>query len=123
MTRAVLASELQLAIEPMEWMMKSRNLNMNPEDLGRLGFTYELCRSQVDRLIRYSSKEDRALLDRVQDMVTGIRTMDRAARIRGESYDMQSAILLSYSKLVEAYQAVVAEIAAASGEAPPPPEE
>ena len=56
-------------------------------------------------------------------MVTGIRTMDRAARIRGESYDMQSAILLSYSKLVEAYQAVVAEIAAASGEAPPPPED
>ena len=43
--RMVLAAELQRAIAPMEWMMKSRNLNMNPEDLGRLGFTYgrELC--------------------------------------------------------------------------------
>jgi hypothetical protein len=121
-TRAVLATELRLAIEPMEWMMKSRNLNMNPEDLDRLGSTYELCRAQVDRLIRYTSKEDRALLDGVLDMVTGIRTMDRTARTRGESYDVQSGILLSYTKLVEAYQVVVAEIAAASGEALPPPE-
>ncbi len=120
-TRAVLASELRLAIEPMAWMMKTQLMNRNPEDLDRLGPTYELCRSQVDRLIRYASKEDRPLLDNVQSMVTGIRTIDRAARTRSDDYDQQYAIVLANNKLLEAYHAVVAEIAAASGEAESPP--
>lgn len=120
-TRAVLASELRLAIEPMAWIMKTQLMNRNPEDLERLGATYELCRSQVDRLIRYVSKEDRALLDNVQGMVTGIRTIDRAARTRSGDYEQQYAIVLANNKLLEAYQAVVAEIAAASGEAESPP--
>jgi hypothetical protein len=115
-TRAVLASELRLAIEPMAWMMKAQLINRNPEDLDRLGSTYELCRTQVDRLIRYTSKEDRAMLDRVQDMLTGIRTMDRAARTRSDNYEQQYAIVLANNKLLAAYQTVVAEIAAASGE-------
>lgn len=122
-TRAVLASELELAIEPMAWMMKAHFSDRNPADLERLGPAYELCRAQVDRLIRYASKEDRALLDDVQSMVTGIRTMDRAARIRSGDYDQQYAVALANNKLAEAYQAVMTELAAASGEAVPVPEE
>lgn len=122
-TRAVLAAELKRAIEPMEWMMARENPTLNPTELDRLGSSYELCREQVDRLIRYASKDDRPLLDRVQDVVTGIRTMDRAARMRGDAYDLQSAILQSYTKLTEGYQNVVAELANAMGEAVPPPSE
>lgn len=122
-TRAVLASELRLAIEPMAWIMRTRSMERNPEDLDRLGPTYELCRSQVDRLIRYAANEDRPLLDSVQGMVTGIRTVDRAARIRSDDYDQHYAIVLASNKLLEAYQEVVAEIAAASGEAESPPED
>lgn len=121
LTRNILASELRLAIEPMEWLMKAKANNLDPEELGRLGDTYEICRAQVDRLIRYASKEDRPMLDRVQDMVTGIRSMDRTARTGGYSYDIHTEIHLSHTKLAGAYQAAVAEIAAASGEAAPPP--
>ncbi|MGL4401805.1 MAG: hypothetical protein ACRCXD_18240 [Luteolibacter sp.] len=120
-TRPVLASELRLAIEPMAWMMKAQLFNRNPEDLDRLGPTYELCRARVDRLIRYVSKEDRAMLDQVQGMVTGIRTMDRAARSKSGDYDQNYAIVLANNKLLETYQAALAEITAASGEAVPPP--
>ncbi len=122
-TRPVLAAELQRAIGPMEWMIKSGTPHLNPPELERLGTTYDLCREQVDRLIRYASKDDRLLLDSVVDMVTGIRTMDRAARARGENYDLQSAILIAYTKLTNAYQAVAGDLANATGEAPPHPSE
>lgn len=114
--RNVLASELRLAIEPMTWMLNAQLINRNPENFDRLGPTYELCRARVDRLIRYASKEDRALLERVQGMVTGIRTMDRAARTRSDNYDQQYAIVMANNKLLEAYQTVVDEIAVANGE-------
>jgi hypothetical protein len=122
-TRAVLAAELISAIEPMERMMKQKAPNLNPTELDRLSSTYDLCRGQVDRLIRYASKDDRPLLDRVQDMVTGIRTMDRAARMRTDSYDLQSSIILAYTKLTEAYQNAVGELTNATGETVSPPSE
>ncbi len=122
-TRPVLAAELQRAIAPMEWMMKRGTSHLNPLELERLGTTYDLCREQVDRLIRYASKDDRPLVDSVADMVIEIRTMDRAARTRGENYDLQSAILIAYTKLTNAYQAVAVELANATGEALPPPSE
>ncbi len=122
-TRPVLAAELKRAIAPMEWMMKQGSPQLNPEDLERLGTTYDLCREQVDRLIRYASKDDRPLLDSVMDMVTDIRTMDRAARTRGENYDLQSAILIAYTKLTNAYQIVIGDLANASGEALSTPSE
>ena len=100
----------------MEWLVKQGSPHLNPVELERLGSTYDLCREQVDRLIRYASKDDRLLLDSVVDMVTGIRTMDRAARTRGENYDMQSAILIAYTKLINAYQAISGDLANATGE-------
>jgi hypothetical protein len=122
-TRPVLASELRRAIEPMAWMMNVRLSNRDPDDLDRLGPTYDLCRAQVDRLARYISKEDRAMFDLVQGMVTGIRTIDRAIRTRSDNKEQHYEIVMAHHKLLESYQASLAEIAAASGEEIPPPED
>ena len=56
-------------------------------EMGRLETTGEVCRAQVDGLARYADKEGRILLGRVQDMIGGIRSLERAARTRRDEYN------------------------------------
>jgi hypothetical protein len=109
--RIVLASELRRAIEPMEWLVKQFNPDLEPAELQKLGATSDLCRSQVDRLARYTAKDDRELLGRVEDMVIGIRTLDRASRTRSDSYDIRSSVISAHSALVASYRDVAEELA------------
>jgi hypothetical protein len=118
----VLAAELRHAIEPMEWLVQVASPDLELPEVARLGNPSELCRTQVDRLARYAEKNDRPLLARVQEMVIGIRTLDRAVRARGESYEVQALILSSYAALRRSYQAVAEELATELGEALPVPD-
>lgn len=118
-TRNVLAAELRRAIEPMDRIVARQDFDMFSGELGRLGPAYELCREQVDRLLRYTSKDDRALVASVQEMLTGIRALERSARARGEDYDMQSEVYQAFSKLRETYGNVVTELAIATGDPEP----
>ena len=118
-TRNVLAAELRRAIEPMEKIVARHEFDIFSGELSRLGPVYELCREQVDRITRYTSKDDRALLASVQEMITGIRAVERSARARGEDYDIQSEVYQSFSKLKEAYRYVVSELSVATGDPEP----
>jgi len=120
--RMVLAAELRRAIEPMEWLVQPGGLDLELPEVAKLGLTSEVCRTQVDRLARYAEKNDKPLLDRVQAMVIGIRTLDRAARSRGDNYEVQGSILSSYAALRRVYQTVAGELASELGEPPPVPE-
>jgi hypothetical protein len=115
--RIILASELRRAIEPMEWLLKRNSDELEPAELQKLGATSDLCRSQVDGLSRYTAKDDRELLGRVQDMVIGIRTMDRASRTRGDFYDIRSSVNSAHSALITSYNTVAEELANLIGEA------
>ncbi|MEY3898105.1 MAG: hypothetical protein RLZZ214_3626 [Verrucomicrobiota bacterium] len=114
--RMILAAELRRAIEPMEWLVKTSEEAFDFSEVGRLGTTGEVCRAQVDGLARYADKEGRILLGQVQDMIGGIRILERAARGRGEQGEVQAAILTAHATLIGAYQSVAAELAAATGE-------
>ena len=116
-SRIVLASELRRAIKPMEWLVKQDDPDFEHAELQKLGATSELCRSQVDHLSRYTAKEDRELLGRVQDMITGLRTLDRASRTRGDFYDTRSSVVSSYSALMTSYRIIEEELANLTGDA------
>lgn len=119
LTRNVLAAELRRAIEPMDRIVARQDFDLFSGDLGRLGPAYELCREQVDRLLRYTSKDDRALVASVQEMITGIRAIERSARPRGENYDLEFQVYQAFSKLKETYHNVVTELSIATGELEP----
>lgn len=119
--RTVLAAELRRAIEPMEWLVKPNGVELDLTMPGRLGTTSEACREQVDQLARYADKEGRLLLGRVQEIISGIRAMERAARGRGGDYDTHGAILSAHAALVTTYQSVVTDLAAATGDEAPDP--
>jgi len=118
-TRNVLAAELRRAIEPMEKIVDRESFDLFSGEINRLGSINDLCREQVDRLLRYSSKDDRALVAGVQEMITGIRAIERSARARGEDYDMQFAVDQAFTRLKEAYQRVITELALAAGDPEP----
>lgn len=118
--RTILAAELQRAIEPMDWFVRKEGFEIDFSELGRINNSGEICKTQVDRLVRYADKDGRILLERVQDMVNGIRALDRAARARGDDYyDPQSGLFSAHVTLRAAYQSVAADLAAAAGDVVP----
>ncbi|MES2921252.1 MAG: hypothetical protein V4819_06890 [Verrucomicrobiota bacterium] len=116
--QAVLTAELRRAIEPMDWLAKQAATGAALEDaeIARIGATYETCHGQVEQLYRYAEKSDREWVERVQAMVTTIRTLDRATRSRGEYYEVSAAVLQAHAAFLRAYAAVVEELDNASGE-------
>ncbi len=115
--RVVLIPELRRAIEPMDWLIKFEGLVSNQGELKKLPHTYDTCHAQVDRLVRYTEKNDRELVAHVQDMITTIRSLDRAVRTRGESYVTEGAIYNAYTAMTRAHARLVEELAIALSEA------
>ncbi len=109
-SRAVLAAELRRAIEPMDWLAKrDAYLTFDESEIERLDATYQTCHNQVEQLQRYAEKNDRSLVERVQDLVTAIRVIDRAAKSRGESYEVQYAIATAHRAFLRAYAEVAGD--------------
>ena len=115
----VLASELLRAIAPMAWIVDRSTLNEGGDgdfSLDQLGAIYETCRVQVEALDRYLRLEDRELVLRVKNMLALIRTMDRAARARGEDYLVRGETENARSILTRAHRAVVEELVPLAGD-------
>ncbi len=121
-TRAVLSAELRRAVEPLDWLVKQSVGAYDDSQIERLAATYETCHDQVERLKRYAEKNDRTWVERVQDMVTTIRQIDRAAKSRSDSYDMLTAVTQAHAAFLHAYAGVAEELASASGEVAVTPE-
>ena len=114
--KMVLEAELRLAIEPMEWMLKDSAEDFESEQIEQLGVIYESCRTRVDGLVRYSDKADRELISKVQELVSGIRALERAAKSRGETYEVEDAMNAAQETLIRAYAVVAAELKLEKGE-------
>ena len=108
--RNVLIAELRLAIEPMEWILKESVYEFEPEQIEQFGTIYESCRVRVDGLVRYIDKDERALLSKVQDLVGGIRVLDRAAKSRGESYEVLDVMDEAQKTLIRSHAALMGEL-------------
>lgn len=115
--RPVLVAELRHAIEPMEWLTKRSGYSFGPKDTERFNTTYETCRTQVDGLFRFADKGDRDLVSMVQGTVTAIRTLDRAAKSRGYTYEVQEGVASAQTALLRSHKAVAEELAREAGDA------
>ena len=80
--RPVVISELRRAIEPLDWVVEYGHSYYETAQTNALGTTFEKCRGEIERLLRYTEKADRELVDQVQTMVTLLRPMERAAKSR-----------------------------------------
>ena len=120
--RSVLAAEIRRALEPMVWIVKTPDFG-NPGGLeipktGQMGQTYELCRSRVEALERYAEKNDRELIERAREVVVAIRTLDKAARSRGEDFMVTSSVQSAKVDVSRLYRALMLDLARATGETP-----
>lgn len=117
--RLVLAAELRRAIVPLEWVVRLVSPAAQSFETDRLATTYEVCRTQVDRLLRYADSKDRELIDQVQDMVTTIRTLDRATKARTSADDLDGPTAVAYNAVKLAYVDIVGKLATVTGETEP----
>ena len=108
--RSVLVAELRRAIEPMDWIAKTSVYELEPDQIAQFGTAYETCRVQVDGLLRHADKGDRGLVSNVQDLVVGLRVLERAAKGRGYPYEVLSAMNTAQKALMNNYRAVAEEL-------------
>ena len=118
--RPIMITEIRRAIEPMEQLCKRDFLS--EDDIAELDTTFETCKGQLDRLLRYAEKDDRSLISAVQKMLAGIRTLDRAGRSRGDLYNGSFVFQSALASLKRDHAAIVADLARAAGEPEPVPE-
>lgn len=117
--RVVLIPELRRAIEPVAWLVnpdESFEGHVENNKIEKITQTFEACRSQVDRLDRYVMKEDRDLFGRVKEVVSDIRSIERAARSRGEDYVVRESVVSARKVLVDAHQGISEALAESGGE-------
>lgn len=109
--RPVLCAELLRALEPIAAL--TGNQDLSPDELkpDKLSSLYETTKAKVDQLMRYAEKSDRDLITRAQETVTAVRTLERAAKTRGESYEIQKAMDSAFTALSRAYKTVADELA------------
>jgi hypothetical protein len=115
-SRKVLAAELRRTVEPMAWILKFDRFSSDSKEVERLRETYDICRAAVDGLERYAEKSDQELLGQVRDLVIELRSLDKAARSRGESYEVAAAMQSAHTSLVESYKEVIGLLATEVGD-------
>lgn len=114
--KTVLAAELQRAIEPMAWLFKTPIAQLGMGQNAKIGQTFDDCRTRVDGLERYAEKNDRVLVEHVREMIGVIRNLEKATRSRGDSYEVQEALITAQADLAIAHKEVFTELAAAAGD-------
>ena len=129
-TRPVLAAELRRAIDPMDWIARTAELVFSPwengnngkiteftaADLAKFIPTLDLCRSRIDALERYTDKNDRELVERTRKSVIAIRSLDKAVRTRGTTYQVTAAIHTACGEFLNSYKGLSELLARAAGE-------
>jgi hypothetical protein len=113
--RKVLALELRSALEAMDWLLNANE--WEEVSAAKLGSTYDACREAVDALERYAEKYDRELIEQCRDLVVEIRTIERAARSRGESYQVKENVRRLRQNFVEKAKTLHESLAEQAGEA------
>ncbi|MEO7100897.1 MAG: hypothetical protein ABI162_16175 [Luteolibacter sp.] len=111
--RVVLAAELRRAIEPMAWISAQQITSstlLDSATIDRIGQTFEACRVQVDRLDRYTQKDDRELFGRVKELIATLRPLERAARGRSDEFTGKDSLTPARTALLRAYAAVMEEL-------------
>lgn len=110
--KVVLGAEIRIAIEPLNWIIKMDSTEFDKSDLDRLESSYETCRTQLERLVRYAEKKDQILITHAQELLPKVRTLERTARSRGEYYPSYEAVLRSQKDLSDACDRLTDELAA-----------
>lgn len=118
-SRSVLAAELRRAIEPLHWIHGIQEYQLQGTDMGQIGKSYDAGRTRVDALLRYAAKNDKILIENTQQMVIGVRNIERAARSRGEDYIVRTQVNEALKNFKKLYVSVVNTLATETGEEPP----
>jgi hypothetical protein len=116
--RKVLVPEILRAIKPIQWIVARTSAFFEDEETTRVGASYESSRSALDLLERYVAKEDRGLLDKAQELVAKIRTMERV--IRKKTDDSFGAGISEYAVVIKAHQSLLFELGALEDTESPP---
>ncbi|HEY8962381.1 MAG TPA: hypothetical protein VIM57_09260, partial [Luteolibacter sp.] len=83
LARPVIAAEISRSLDTLAWLPE---LDINDTvQVRKLGPAQEACRKEVERIERYVASDDRALLDRYQEVLRSIRAFLREVRDRNSA--------------------------------------
>lgn len=115
-SRIVLCAEIRRILEPVMNISDPRSSSNSADTVERITKIYESTKAGVDGLFRYTDKPDRDMLDKAQDVVGAIRTLERAYKSRGETSVVQTAVNSAYTALARSYTSLMEEVANETGD-------
>lgn len=113
--RNLLELEIRRALLSSNWIVTRKSSVFEESEIVRLGQSYESSRAGLELLARYVEKADRDLLDKAQELVAKIRTMERVVR-KEVDYELIEA---EYEIVVKAFLNLVPELAEPGAKTPP----
>jgi hypothetical protein len=119
-SRAVAAAELRHAIEPISRITGNNTPGPGAIANAGLGEMYDSCRAAVEGLERYIEKTDRPLIEETREVIVALRTLDRAARTRGESYFVDEGVYSASTALARLHSGLLERLNAEAGDDPVP---
>ncbi len=121
--RSVLASELLRAMEPLRPIVAMQDHNADEKLMGKVSQIYDQSRTAVDALERYTDKADQALFTEAREAVGALRNIERAARARGEQWNVAEAVRAARREFVKLFREFEYTAMEAIGEPIPRPEQ
>lgn len=108
----VMAAELLDALTPMKWLVADGFQAWDTSYVSRLEPTYDACRTQLETLERYATRDDAALVQSAREVVAGIRTVAKAGRMRAEDWQVREELRRTRDVLVQAYKELTTRLRA-----------
>lgn len=119
--RPILASEIRRALEPLAEIVKVQDYEFKAAEIAKLAPTYDACRSAVDALDRYTSKNDAPLLLEARELLNLLRTLEKASRTRGEDSIVKAAVTAARADLARSAKQFADKLTAEIGDPAPQP--
>ncbi len=104
-SRVIFATELRHALEPLEWLLKKTEPRLDASEYPNIMPSYEAFLERFDPLTRYAERSEDDLITKTKDLISQIRTLERATRSRGDYYEAQLALNAAHTALIKTYTA------------------
>ena len=130
--RSVLAAELRRAIKPMDWIVAHSSVDSPPDaerpprltidyeftpaEIAKFAHVIDRCHSRVEELDRHADKNDRELIELTRKVISALRSLDRATRLRGEYFAIHKSIRSAYGELTILHKELSDKLASEAGE-------
>jgi hypothetical protein len=121
LTRVIFALELRHALEPLNWLLVRTEPFLAVKEYQKILTSHEACAEAIEELSRYADRGEEDLLTKLKELMSEVKSLERATRARGDEYEAAVAINVAHISLIQSASAFKDLLASACSDTPVAP--